>query len=72
MAAQLPNPQIMSQALDTMSTECAKLVSLPALNQGAAILQQLIQINLQMTQMNQRMNQRFNSLEIAIQAMYIP
>jgi len=86
MATQLPNPQILSHALNTISTECVKLANLPALDQGAAILQQLTQMNQQMgqmnqrmdqmnqrmDQMNQRMDQRFNSLEIAIRAMYVP
>ena len=37
MAAQLPNPQILSQALNTMSTEHAKLANLPALVSGTTI-----------------------------------
>jgi len=75
----------MSQAMATMSAECAKLGNIPAFNQGAAILHALEQVNQglgqlgqrmgqmeqRMEQMEQRMNERFDTLETKILAMYV-
>jgi archaellum component FlaC len=54
MADQVPNPAVMSQAMATMSLECAKFDNMPTFNQGAAILQTLGQINNRLVQMDQR------------------
>jgi len=73
MADQLPDPALISQALDTTSSKCAKLTNLfPAFNQGAAIPQALATMNQHLGQMERRMDMRFDSLEVQLRAMCVP
>ena len=54
MAPELPDAAAMTQAMATMSRECAKLGKIPAVGQGTAILHALEQLGQRIERMDQR------------------
>ena len=69
MAAELPDAAAMTQAMATMSRECAKLGNIPAEGQGTAILHVLEQLSQRIEWMDQRIGQRMERVEQRVEQM---
>ena len=64
----LPDPAMLSEALQTLASECSKIFNIPAFNEGATIIQALVGLRQDMQDM-QAMRADMQAMRADMQAM---